>query len=244
MISETKVATCTKCQSTNLSRNGKTKGGKQKYVCKDCGAYGSIEPQQSPYTEEEKEQILAVYQERSSMRGIQRTFGVVPRTLGRWIEKKVERLPPQREQLLPRAANDVLELDEVWSFVGSKANPSWLWTALCRQTRQIVGWVISKTRDAFSALDLRDAIDPRYRSCPTVSDLLESYAAVLPPSTHRSVGKETGETAHMERWNGTLRQRNGRFVRKTLSFSKSEKRHAQVVAWWMATHNLAILEAA
>jgi IS1 family transposase len=34
------------------------------------------------------------------------------------------------------------------------------------------------------------------------------------------VGKETGETAHMERWNNTLRQRLGRFVRKSLSSSK------------------------
>ncbi len=29
----------------------------------------------------------------------------------------------------------------------------------------------------------------------------------------------------MERWNCTLRQRLGRFVRKTLSFSKSEEMH-------------------
>lgn len=243
MISETKVATCTKCQSTNLRRNGKTKGGKQKYVCKDCGAYGSVDPQQSPYSEQEKEQILAAYQERASMRGIQRVFGTTPKTLARWLEKKVDRLPPQRDQLLPRAANDVLELDEVWSFVGSKANQAWLWTALCRRTRQIVGWVLG-SRDAFTAIELRNAIDERYRSCPTVSDQLESYAAVFPPSLHRSVGKETGETAHMERWNGTLRQRVGRFVRKTLSFSKSEVRHGQAVAWWTATHNLAILEAA
>jgi superfamily II DNA or RNA helicase len=42
---------------------------------------------------------------------------------------------------------------------------------------------------------------------------------------HHSVGKETGETAHVERWNNTLRQRLARFVRKTLSFSKSDEFH-------------------
>jgi insertion element IS1 protein InsB len=244
VISETKIAVCTKCQSTHLSRNGKTKAGKQKYVCKDCGAYGSVDPQQSPYTEQEKEQILRAYQERSSLRGVERVYGTVYRTVMRWLEKKVEGLPPPKDQLLPRAANDVLELDEVWSFVGSKENPSWLWTALCRQTRQIVGWVIRPSRDAFAAIDLRDSIDERYRSCPTVSDQLDSYEAVFSPTRHRSVGKETGETAHMERWNNTLRQRLGRFVRKTLSFSKSEARHELVVRWWMATYNLTILEAA
>jgi IS1 family transposase len=44
----------------------------------------------------------------------------------------------------------------------------------------------------------------------------------LPTSSHQKVGKETGETAHIERLNNTLRQRIGRMVRKTLSFSKKE----------------------
>jgi IS1 family transposase len=35
----------------------------------------------------------------------------------------------------------------------------------------------------------------------------------------------SGETAHVERWNNTLRQRLARFVRKTLSFSKSDVMH-------------------
>jgi IS1 family transposase len=40
-----------------------------------------------------------------------------------------------------------------------------------------------------------------------------------------AAGKETGLTAHVERWNNTLRQRLGRFVRKSLSFSKSDLMH-------------------
>jgi len=137
---------------------------------------------------------------------------------------------------------DVLELDEVWSFVGSKETQAWLWTAICRRTRQIVGWVLGPRTD-FTAVDLRNAIDPRYRRCATFSDYLSSYEAVFPPSLHRSVGKESGETAHMERWNNTLRQRNGRFVRKTLSFSKSAEMHLAVVRLWIATYNLTILAA-
>ncbi|MFL6257740.1 MAG: IS1 family transposase, partial [Pyrinomonadaceae bacterium] len=42
---------------------------------------------------------------------------------------------------------------------------------------------------------------------------------------HTAAGKETGFTAHVERWNNTLRQRLGRFVKKSLSFSKSEEMH-------------------
>jgi tRNA (guanine37-N1)-methyltransferase len=38
----------------------------------------------------------------------------------------------------------------------------------------------------------------------------------------RPVGKESGETAHIERFNNTLRQRLGRLVRKSLSCSRLE----------------------
>jgi hypothetical protein len=40
---------------------------------------------------------------------------------------------------------------------------------------------------------------------------------------HVAVGKESGETAQVERWNLRLQQRLARFVRRTFSFSKSEK---------------------
>ena len=38
-------------------------------------------------------------------------------------------------------------------------------------------------------------------------------------------GKGAGQTRHVERWNNTLRQRLARFVRQTLSFSKSGRMH-------------------
>ena len=48
---------------------------------------------------------------------------------------------------------------------------------------------------------------------------------MLPPEQHTAVGKESGQTAHVERWNLTLRQRQGRFVRRRLSFSKASPLH-------------------
>lgn len=61
----------------------------------------------------------------------------------------------------------------------------------------------------------------------TFSDFWETYAQVfgLLGEEHESVGKETGETEHVERWNNTRRQRLGRFVRKILSLSKSNAYH-------------------
>ena len=80
------------------------------------------------------------------------------------------------------------------------------------------------------------------RECRSLSDFWEAYAAVLPEGTRHCAGKEAGETAHMERWCNTLRQRTGRFARKTLSFSKKQWRHDRVTHWLIVGHNLSCSE--
>ncbi len=54
------------------------------------------------------------------------------------------------------------------------------------------------------------------------------------------MGKETGQTAHVERWNNTLRQRLARFVRKTLSFSKSDEFHEIALKLFIHHYNSAL----
>ena len=63
---------------------------------------------------------------------------------------------------------------------------------------------------------------------------------MIPSKQHRPVGKETGETAHIERFNNTLRQRLARFVRKTLSFSKSVLMHEICLRLFVWRYNMDI----
>ena len=70
------------------------------------------------------------------------------------------------------------------------------------------------------------------------TDFWAAYKAVIPEEQHTAVGKETGETAHVERWNNTLRQRLARFVRKTLSFSKSLVMHDICLRLFLHRYNL------
>jgi len=56
------------------------------------------------------------------------------------------------------------------------------------------------------------------------------------------VGKETGETAHIERWNNTLRQQLARFLRKTLSFSKCIKMHEIYLKLFIHRYNTELKE--
>jgi insertion element IS1 protein InsB len=112
----------------------------------------------------------------------------------------------------------------VWSFVGHKGQKVWIWIALERQTRRVVGFAAGD-RSAETCRKLWASLPADYRKraiCYT--DFWDAYASVLPSKRHRPVGKETGETAHIERFNNTLRQRCANLVRKTLSFSKD--------IWW------------
>ena len=136
----------------------------------------------------------------------------------------------------------MLELDELWSFVGRKNNKRWIWIAMCRQTRQIVSYFIGD-RSQESCWRLWHWIPHSYRHCQTFSDFWETYEVVfgLLATDHQSVGKETGQTAHVERWNNTLRQRCARFVRRTLSFSKSDEFHEIALKLFLHEYNLDLI---
>jgi transposase-like protein len=88
VIEQTRTFQCRQCQSTGVVKNGKNACGNQQYHCKDCGAYGVLDPQEKGYPEEEKKRILRAYRERGSMRAIERVFGVSRNTLSRWLEKR------------------------------------------------------------------------------------------------------------------------------------------------------------
>ena len=68
-------------------------------------------------------------------------------------------MPPLREALLEPVAEDVLELDELWSFVARKVNKQWVWLALCRRTRQVVAYAVGD-RSEVTCRRLWDRIPP------------------------------------------------------------------------------------
>lgn len=131
----------------------------------------------------------------------------------------------------------ILELDELWSFVWAKAFQAWIWIALCRKTRQVIAYAIGD-RSEETCRELWNRIPGDYQTGYCYTDFWRAYQAVIPEEQHSAVGKETGETAHVERWNNTLRQRVGRFVRKTLSFSKSTLMHDVCLRLFLHRYNL------
>lgn len=128
----------------------------------------------------------------------------------------------------------------MWSFVGNKANKQWLWLALNPANRQIVAFHVGG----------RSAEDARlfYQQIPAVfktnnaffSDYWQSYVSAFEDEKHFAVGKDSGLTAYIERFNCTIRQRAARLVRKTLSFSKSLENHIGAIKYFICNYNLEI----
>jgi IS1 family transposase len=133
--------------------------------------------------------------------------------------------------------NEVLELDELWSFVCRKSDKVWVWLALCRGTRQVVAFVTGDRSQATCERLWRE-VPESCKESTCCSDFWEACKKVIPQDQHKATGKEEGGTCHVERWNNTLRQRLSRFVRKTLSFSKSRRMHDCCLKLFIHRYNL------
>lgn len=134
-----------------------------------------------------------------------------------------------------------LQLDELWSFVGKKKNKVWIWLALNPANGQIVGFHIGN-RAIADAQKLWESIPPFFRDqVGFFSDYWQAYQAVFDSERHHAVGKDSGLTARIERFNCTLRQRVSRLVRKSLSFSKSWENHIGAIKYFICWYNKQVI---
>lgn len=149
-------------------------------------------------------------------------------------------IPPLAATITPLRERPILELDELWSYVGAHDKKVWIWLALERQTRRIVGLAFGDRSDE-TCRAMWQSLPPDYRKRARLySDFWESYANVLPSKRLRQVGKDSGETAHIERLNNTLRQFCANLVRKTLSFSKQLKEHIRRIRLFIDHYNASL----
>lgn len=211
---------CPTCSSEQVIKNGSVHNGKPKYQCKSCGRQFVINPTNSPISEETKQLIDRLLLERISLRGIARVTQVSWSWLQDYVNQKLARTPRQVKVSVKLPGKMIVECDEMWSFVDSKKNEVYIWLAIDRNSRKIVGcFVGDRTRK--SARKLWASLPETYQqSAVAYTDFWQAYKTVIPPKRHKAVDKETGLTNHVERLNNTFRQRVSRLVRESLSFSK------------------------
>jgi insertion element IS1 protein InsB len=112
------------------------------------------------------------------------------------------------------------EVDEMWSFVGKKQTPRWLWHALDHRTGEVLAYVFGRREDQ-ALLELKALLVP-FGIRRFYTDGWGAYRRHLEPDRHE-VGKR--HTQQLERKQLTLRTRIKRLVRKTLCVSKSTQMH-------------------
>ena len=95
---------------------------------------------------------------------------------------------------MPAPEDDAIEIDELCIRV----SPSlWLWTAVSRQVRQVVGFVIGDRTDPMLRLVWSD-VPEDYRDKPVYSDYLGAYARFFPEGQHHPCDKGSGQTSQVE----------------------------------------------
>jgi insertion element IS1 protein InsB len=117
------------------------------------------------------------------------------------------------------------ELDEMWSYVRSKANPRWLWHAIDHHSGHVLAYVFERRQDTVF-LQQHLLLEPfgitRYNT-----DGWRAYERHIDTEQHQ-VGKE--HTQKIESKHINLRTRIKRLVRRTICFSKTEHMHDLVIA--------------
>lgn len=116
------------------------------------------------------------------------------------------------------------ELDEMWSFVGRKKNPRWLWHGIDRGTGKVLAYVFGRRKDEVF-LKLKKLLEPFgiERYC---TDGWGAYERNLSAEQHE-IGKRKTQT--IERKHLRLRTRIKRLQRRSICFSKSEEMHDLVI---------------
>jgi len=228
---------CPSCGSLHTIKNGSTHNGKPKSKCKDCGRQFVTNPTNKSVSVDIKSLIDKLLLERISLRGIARATGVSLGWLQNYVNHKYRRIPKRVNVSKKSKGKLTIECDEMWSFVSSKNCKFYIWLAIDRNTREIIGCFIGD-RSRQSARKLWQSLPPVYRQCAVAyTDFWQAYCQVIPSKRHHAVGKETGQTNHIERLNNTFRQRISRLVRESLSFSKKLDNHIGAIWYFIHDYN-------
>lgn len=126
---------CPACLSYHIKRNGRTHHGKQNHKCKRCRRQFVAHPTKKYIDQHTRTLIDRMLLERISLRGIARVVEVSLTWLMNYIKARYEQTP-EPLKAKHRTGGGVLimrytsEMDELWSFVGKKANQQWLSEAI------------------------------------------------------------------------------------------------------------------
>jgi transposase-like protein len=79
---------CPKCgKAENQAKKGYNRSRTQRCMCKECGAWYTINPKKREYPEEIRRQAIRTFYSGASGRGVGRIFGMSKANVYNWIKK-------------------------------------------------------------------------------------------------------------------------------------------------------------
>jgi len=127
------------------------------------------------------------------------------------------------------------ELDEMWSYVQSKAHPRWLWHAIDHHTGKVLAYVFGRRQDDVFG-PLQALLEP-FGITRYFTDGWGAYERHLAAAQH-TVGK--ANTQKIESKHINLRPRIKRLVRRTICFSKTERMHDLVIGLFINRYEFGV----
>jgi len=127
------------------------------------------------------------------------------------------------------------ELDEMWSYVRSKANPRWLWHAIDHHSGTVLAYVFGRRKDTVF-LQLKGLLEP-FGIRRFYTDGWGAYERHIDPEQHE-VGKQ--HTQKIESKHINLRTRIKRLVRRTICFSKTTTMHDLVIGLFINRYEFGV----
>lgn len=165
---------CNYCYAATIIKNGFTLNGSQRYKCKVCQRRFVRSYKSRAYFPGTKENIIALTKEGCSIRSISRLLRICCNTVQKMI------LSVSNATYIP--LDKSYEVDELCTYVGTKANRVWLAYAYCRKTKSVVDFAIGNR----SKKTLQPMIDKLLSAAASTiyTDKHQTYSSLTPVDIH------------------------------------------------------------
>jgi insertion element IS1 protein InsB len=147
----------------------------------------------------------------------------------------LDTLPPDEVDVVIQRAEEA-EVDEMWSYVGKKRAPRWLWHAIDHRSGHVLAYVLGRRTDEVF-LKLKALLE-LFGITQYYTDSWGAYTRHLDTDEHQP-GKRN--TQKIERKHLTLRTRIKCLVRKTICFSRSTQMHDIVIGLFVNRYEFGLL---
>jgi len=156
--------------------------------------------------------VKLLVSESVGVRGLGRVLKIARGT----VLNRIKAIADQISKPALSGSHPIVEVDELWTYMGRKENEYWPAYALNKETRKVIDFVIGKRTKGTLKILIDSILASRPKKIRT--DKLTIYKRLIPPNLHRCGAYCIN---HIERKNLSIRTHIKRLSRRTICFSRS-----------------------